>query len=379
MSNSFFKRQLLAAGITLTHLLLAPLLVMSQLVARPVVRLPYQLRESSGLVAIEPNTIWSHNDSGNTNQLFRIDTLGNILRTITVENVQNIDWEDLTRDSQGNFFINDAGNNDNNRQNLAIHILSNPQLNPSVSQQAQSIHFQLPDQTAFPPAVSNRNFDIEAIVWRNDSLMLFSKNRSSPTSGYCKLYALKASPGQQTAVLKDSVFTGLSVNDRVTGAALHPNGQMLVLLTRAGLHAFDQFEGNMFFRGRKTFLPFHTLPGQAEGISFVDNQTLLISEEGNSNQGGLLYEIRLSSFLSAGIFKEAAKSCKIVDQTLIIDSPVDYGTYVIILDQLGRPVERLNYTHHTRLPQLRPGVYHVYLVSKQQQNSCRIIVQNTRQ
>ncbi len=322
----------LFAVITLTHLLMTPNSVMSQLIPRPIVRLPVQLRESSRLVSIQPDIIWSHNDAGNTNQLFRVDTLGNILRTINVENVKNIDWEDLTRDSQGNFFINDAGNNDNIRQNLAIHFLPNPELNPSVNQPAQNIHFYLPDQTAFPPAVNNRNFDIEALVWRNDSILLFSKNRSNPTSGYCKLNALKAAAGQQAAVLKDSVFIGLTANDRVTSVTLHPNGQMLVLLTRAELTVFDQFQGNMFFRGRKTFLPFHTLPGQVEGISFMDNQTLLMSEEGNSAQGGLLYETSLSSFLSVGMIKEPALSCKIADRRLIIETPAEYGTQIIIFD-----------------------------------------------
>jgi uncharacterized protein YjiK len=365
-------------GIFLSMLLIHPSKGMSQLLPRPIVRLPVQLRESSGLVAAHHTMLWTLNDSGNTNQIFSFDTLGNLLRTITIGNIQNIDWEDLTSDPQGNFYINDAGNNDNNRQNLAIHILPNPALNPSGNQLAQSIQFHFPDQTAFPPPSNNRNFDIEAIIWRNDSIMLFSKNRSNPTNGYCKHYALKSAAGQQQAMLKDSVFIGLSVNDRVTAAAIHSNGQMLVLLTRNGLVIFDHFEGNSFFKGRKTFLPFSTLPGQVEGIAFVDSQTLYMTEEGSSNQGGLLYEISLPSILSIKTNRNPAQLCKVVDKKLYLNPPAESGTPIKIIDYLGRHVLTLYDSGAATLPQLKPGPYSLSYSSHHRQNSCRIIVMDNK-
>jgi len=41
---------------------------------RKMIRLPEALKESSGLVVAGPNLIWSHEDSGNENILYGIDT-----------------------------------------------------------------------------------------------------------------------------------------------------------------------------------------------------------------------------------------------------------------------------------------------------------------
>lgn len=361
----------------LSVLALTPIIIRAQLATRQIVRLPLQLRESSGLRVSLPNRLWTHNDAGNTNQIYCFDTTGAIVRTITLSNIQNIDWEDITADPQGNFYINDAGNNDNNRHNLAIHILPNPDNNPSGTQQAQSINFQFPDQTAFPPPGNNRNFDIEAIVWRTDSIMMFTKNRSSPTNGYCKMYALKADAGQQFAVLRDSVFTGFTADDRVTAATLHPNGNMLVLLTRRGLIVFDQFEGNRFFRGRKTFLPFLMLPGQAEGLDFVDANTLFLTEEGSSNQGGYLYEIRLPQTLSVMHPNSPSRSCRVINNQLIIDSAEYSGDIISIFDQQGRLVYQTPITRIISLPPLPAGFYNVITLGPEPRFSCKIYVNKT--
>lgn len=271
---------------------------------RAINRLPFQLRESSGIAISSANRIWSHNDSGNTNQLFCFDTLGTLIRTVTIENIENIDWEDLARDPEGNIYINDAGNNDNNRTNLAIHIVPNPDATNESSIQATSIQFSFPDQMAFPPPSSNRNFDIEAIIWHNDSLVLFTKNRSNPMNGYCKMYTLPTTSGQHIARLKDSVFIGSTTNaGRVTAAAFNHQTNTLLLLTRAAVIGFDQFQGNEFFKGRKTYFSFQSLPGQAEAIDFVTENQVYITEEGSSSQGGFLYALTLP--LQVGIGKRS--------------------------------------------------------------------------
>lgn len=46
---------------------------------------------------------------------------GNLVRTITIEGVENNDWEDIAKDKNGFTYIGDFGNNDNDRKNLAIY------------------------------------------------------------------------------------------------------------------------------------------------------------------------------------------------------------------------------------------------------------------
>ena len=59
--------------------------------------LPAVLSESSGAVFFNGRFI-SHNDSGNENKLYELDTAtGLILRTVHIQNAVNSDWEDLAQ------------------------------------------------------------------------------------------------------------------------------------------------------------------------------------------------------------------------------------------------------------------------------------------
>ena len=48
--------------------------------------------------------------------------LGTILRTISIANASNIDWEDLA-ENDTHLFIADIGNNNGNRQDLKIYTI----------------------------------------------------------------------------------------------------------------------------------------------------------------------------------------------------------------------------------------------------------------
>jgi hypothetical protein len=218
--------------------------------ARPMAQLPSALSESSGLAIAGPNKLWSHNDAGNTNQLFCFDTAGILQRNLLIANASNVDWEDLAVDDQGSIYINDAGNNLNNRQDLKIYRIPNPETIAGDVTNAEVISFMFEDQYAFPPPAPERNFDIEAMVWKNDSLYLFTKNRSNPQSGLCKMYSLPAAPGFYVAKVRGSVFLGATNQEtRVTSADLHPHTGELLLLTSTKIVSFTNYPGNDFFTG----------------------------------------------------------------------------------------------------------------------------------
>ncbi|PKP52850.1 MAG: hypothetical protein CVT92_07170 [Bacteroidetes bacterium HGW-Bacteroidetes-1] len=285
-----------------------------------IVRLPIVLKESSGIIVSHPNRIWSHNDSGNDNEIYCFDTTGILIRTVEITNIANIDWEDLATDTEGRIFINDAGNNNNNRTDLAIHVIANPEEFASNTIQASTIHFTLNDQVAFPPPLYNRNFDIEGIAWHNDSLLLFTKNRSTPMNGYCKMYRLSQNPGIQTAFLIDSVYLGSANSDaQVTAASINHATKDLLLLTQTKIIAFKHPQDGNYFKGLKTVYPFSFLPGQVESIDYVDDFKVYISEEGDSNQSGYLYKVDLpdATGLSAN-FENISFTKKIIDQFLFI-------------------------------------------------------------
>ncbi|MFO7615952.1 MAG: hypothetical protein R6V75_01730 [Bacteroidales bacterium] len=261
----------------------------------PLVRLPYDLYETSGITMTAEGKIWSHNDSGNENKLYCIDLAGNLLRTITITGAPNIDWEDIAVDKQKRIYIGDAGNNDNKRRDLAIYRIPDPETFSDNSVTPEKISFSFADQYEFPPPAAGRNFDVEGIFWHQDTIFLFTKDRSVPLTGFCRMYKLPAIPGTQTAVYAGQVFLGSTIpSARVTAADIHAGTGRVALLVQERLIVFSEYPGNRFFEGKMTEYGFTTLPGQAEAIHFATGSKLYMTEEGsNINYAGYLYEIRL--------------------------------------------------------------------------------------
>lgn len=265
--------------------------------------LPSVLDESSGLEATNKNSIWSHNDSSGDPKLYNFDSTGTLLRTLTILNTSNIDWEDIAKDTAGNFYIGDIGNNNNDRQDLKIYIIPSPTTIIDDTISPQVISYTYSDQYSFPPADSLKNFDAEALIAFNDSLYIFSKDRSDPYSGYTKLYRLPNTAGTYIAQLVDSFYTGpgpLQVYS-ITAAGISPNQSRVVLLGNNRCWIFSDFLGADFFSGTMQMLEFTTFT-QKEGVCFISENELYITDESNSGNGQKLYYLNIQSYFpSVGI------------------------------------------------------------------------------
>ncbi|MDQ2771983.1 MAG: esterase-like activity of phytase family protein [Bacteroidota bacterium] len=232
--------------------------------------------ESSGLAPAAPaGTYYSFGDSGNPPRLFHLDATGHLLGTVDV-GAPNIDWESLSRDPRGNYYVGDCGNNNNSRRDLAIY-----RFRPEQPGQVGAIRFTYPDQAAFPPAKEQRNFDVEASLWHDGQVWLFTKDRGQQRIS--KVYTVPDQPGRYTARL----VTSLAIPGQVTDAALRPDGHRLVLLARGELFVLD---GNTWADILKARPRQFSLAGagQTEGAVFKDNQTLLLTTE-----QGAVYEYKL--------------------------------------------------------------------------------------
>jgi hypothetical protein len=257
------------------------------------------LNESSGIVYINPNRLYTHNDSGGNNDIFEMDNSGNLVRTITVSNASNIDWEDITKDLDNNLYIGDFGNNNNDRTDLKIYKIPSPQTFSGNSTTAEVIEFHYPDQTMFPPNPTKRNFDAEGMIWYNDSLYIFTKNRTAPFNGYCKMYKIPAIPGNYTAQICDSVFlcSDSQADCWVTGASISPDNSHVALLNHSKIWWFSCFNGSNFFKGSKATITLNTNT-QKEGIAFKNNHDIFVTDELSTidNSGGKLYEADMINF-----------------------------------------------------------------------------------
>lgn len=275
--------------------LLAPPLNAQTLQTELLADLPAILDESSGLTHHGDFTFWSHNDSGNAPELYRIDTLGQLLQILPV-NTTNVDWEELTTDADGNVFIGDFGNNANARTDLRVYRMNAELLNETGPVDVDTIFFSYGNQLGFPPADADRHFDMEAMVWLNDTLHLFSKDRSSPHAGITRHYRLPATPGTYTIFPQATFSTGQSTFIMaVTGAALSDDGQRLVLLNANSIWMFTDFTGSDFFSGNVQQMMLGTLT-QKEAICWVDDM-LYFTDEQSPLSNGHLYRVNPSLFV----------------------------------------------------------------------------------
>ncbi|WP_314000653.1 SdiA-regulated domain-containing protein [Xanthocytophaga flava] len=236
-------------------------------------QLPEIISESSGLATDSiPTVLWTHNDGGSPADIFQVTDKGKLLQKIRLQGIHNHDWEDITNDTQGNIYIGDFGNNNNRRKNLAIF-----KVNPRHPEKIDSIRFSYEDQTAFPPAPEDRNFDCEAFFWHADSLYLFSKNRGNRIE---KMYVLPATAGNHIARIRSTV----KIKSMVTAADMNPSGTQMALLTYGKVFVFNIKNPNNFFQ--EPYECIKLARSQAEALTYINDTDFIIS-----NEQGTMYRV----------------------------------------------------------------------------------------
>lgn len=261
--------------------------------------LPSSLEETSGLEYNSPNSLWTHNDSGGEPKIYEIDTLGALQRTVVLRGATNVDWEDIAQDAQGRFYIGDIGNNDNNRTNLRIYRIPNPSTLASDTADVEVIRYTYEDQAAFPPADSLKQFDMEAMFVWQDSIYLFSKNRTNPHDGICKYYSLPADTGTHIARLRGSFNLGSGSQQEtwITAADISPDGEHVVLLSGRYFWVFSCFPGTQFLQGAQARIT-HSNLTQKEGIVVAPSGRAYVTDERFAGViGGNLYRANLNPWL----------------------------------------------------------------------------------
>ncbi len=263
-----------------------------QFILTDIGKLKHSIDECSGLAVLPSGNIAMINDSGNDPELFICDFSGKIVKKIDLPKVENIDWEDLSY-ANGYLYIGDIGNNKNKRENLSIYKYKVRE-NDEVKLEG-IISFSYQNQIEFPPADVSKNFDAEALITVGDSLFIFTKNRTKPFSGYTYVYGMSNQPGSYTLSPLDSFKTGIGERDYywVSGAAYQSSSNTLVLLGYDKVWFFYDFKGTDFFGGAHKVFQMKNLM-QKESIDFVNENTLIITDEENSYGGGLIYQAHFS-------------------------------------------------------------------------------------
>lgn len=269
------------------------------LTAQKRIRLPEVLNENSGLSYSQDGTCLWINDSNNQPALYQTNPAGKVIKTFNLPSTNN-DWEDLTKDAKGNYYIGDIGDNNKIRTSYKIYKLSAEKV------LFDSIEFRYQNQKA--AFVEKVSFDAEALVWIEGKLHLFTKGSVSRKDFVCRHYILEDNGSSQLAVFEESRDFGKYV---ITGAALSPDGKTVALLAYRYKFVLgfipDTDSKIFFFKPEKD--PDHlfqkqpeimTLPTwfgtrQYESIDFINNDQLIIAAEKTFILKPLLRKIKIKT------------------------------------------------------------------------------------
>jgi hypothetical protein len=263
------------------------------------------LAEVSGIARSSyPGVFWVHNDSGDEARIFGIDRTGTPIVPpflaaqyvdkpwpgIAIRNAWNIDWEDIALDD-GVLYIAETGNNGNARRDLGVYVVMEP--NPRAIGETRALTYlpvSYPDQDAYPGA--RWEFDCEALFVDRGKLYFLTKHRKpGEITGWAagtSLYRLDTRYTDRQNVLKqvgrrDDVILA-------TAASLSPKRDRLAVLTYLALAIFPRpSRGDDWLAGTPQVITIdRELIPIAEAVTWEDDQTLLIANEGRG-----LFEVKL--------------------------------------------------------------------------------------
>jgi hypothetical protein len=250
-------------------------LSLAQETVETVGELPNDLFETSGLLFYNGKLI-SHNDSGGTAQLFELDTISReIIRTVTITNVENNDWEALSQD-ESYIYIGDFGNNVGTRTNLAVYRVLKSDYDSSDMIMAEVISFSYEDQTAFNDN-GDSDWDAEAFFILGDECIVLTKQWQSFGSD---AYAFPKTPGNYIAQKRDTAIDiGL-----ITDADYNADNETLFLIGYNNfLNPFVIYYSNIssadVFTGVGLKTTLNIGIAQTEGIASDDMGTYYLTSE----------------------------------------------------------------------------------------------------
>jgi len=256
--------------------------------------LPKKLKEVSGIaLSKDKKTIWAIEDQGNKNVVYALDAQGKQVANVMVNDAENNDWEDITADPQGNIYIGDFGNNDNNRRNLAILKLDLKDTSQKSTNVIQTTRFRYEGQTEFPPKKSNWLYDCGAFVEMDGNFYLFTKNRSKGFDGTFLVFRIPNKEGDFEAKLIGQLkLNGKYSDAAITSAAINSTKDKIVLLSHKNIHVLSGFSPNEFNKAKIQKISLNH-NSQKEAVVFLDDKTLLIADEKDKNTGGNVYRFSL--------------------------------------------------------------------------------------
>lgn len=244
-------------------------------------------KEISGIVRSrrDPGVFWTLNDSGDEPRVYPVTADGRVVPSVRYPDIPgtliggaiNSDWEDIALDASGRLIVADFGNNSNDRRDLCLYLLPEPEPTEGRTTFSEKVFIEYPDQRAWPAPRDDRNFDAEAIFTVGDDIYILSKHRSDTLT---KLYRLDDRAQGEVNTL--TLLGRYDIKGQATGADASPDGLRLAVLTYDWVWLFERPSiRTPFFAGRVSVREYR-VPGESggtESICFESETSLLIADE----------------------------------------------------------------------------------------------------
>ena len=196
------------------------------------------LNEISGLGFGRANadTLWVHNDSGDSARLFAIDLEGTRRATLNLSKARADDWEDIAlvsapTDGGGIIYIGDIGDNRSKRTSVTVYRLEEPSLDDVET----GADLQTEAYEQFELVYEDGAHNAEALMVdpRTNQLLVLTKTEKGTTALYATESALDKKT-VETLYLQTTVdLTGLNIKGfrMVTAADISADGAWMLVRT----------------------------------------------------------------------------------------------------------------------------------------------------
>ena len=258
-----------------------------------VTTLDRKMAESSGM-ASEDGLLWTHNDNGNSSEIFRFDSeSGKVTKVINLEEIKNRDWEEMHIDSNY-LYIGDIGNNKGDRNKLRVCRYDRSVLQSDSTDiliEPEKIGFFYPGR----PEILIKNghdYDAEAFLTTPERVYIFTKNWKNQE---CNLWSIPNQDGEWEAKL----ISSFDAQGLITSATYLKGTSEVVLLgykrgtlPRPFIWVLSGFQTGDFFSGQKKRYNLDTF-GQSEAIIAIDENTVGITSERGKSAPAKFYKVDL--------------------------------------------------------------------------------------
>ncbi len=281
----------LLAAVTTSLLLASPLPSRGDEITQPRYGLPNRLltiaderiAESSGVACSirNPNSYWTHNDSGDTARLFLVNGDGTTRGVYQLDNAQAKDWEDMASFTIGGtpyLCVGDVGDNERSRPHCTLYFAKEP-LCPADRHPRTQI---LPVFKRLHYTYEDGPHNCESVAIDADHGLIFLVSKTARSD--CAIYQLPLQLERTNETLVARKMADLNL-PATTAMDLSPDGNRMIILSMFSAAEFERRpDENWASTVRRRPTPVLTpVWGQFEAICYgTEGDHLIVTAEGRN-------------------------------------------------------------------------------------------------